>query len=349
MNIQEVEQILQQIQNLQSQEEDERKPYEHKYAAADILKDQYEQTKSVVAKAVYQAKRGLVLLETDLLADGEACVAAALAVLEEAVAAGTHQHSLDSEHGAFQSQGSTLSSTGLAGASSTQEPGQGTTTDLGFAAGAAAGTDVGGAVDASGSQPPEPDNTDNATAAPAASAATKETVAEAEAEAKQPLTPSISLEALLQECYNALGVLFSGRGDWDKSLAWLEKALKMYEAVRAELKTLDSVPATTPATSHPPAVAGAHAATAAAVPIPSPQPDLRPAAAAVGHALRVRLQALEAGYTTTLFYLAQVMGHMGRRDRSALYCAATLQRQLASGVRHMPTPMPMLCIWVTCA
>lgn len=40
---------------------------------------------------------------------------------------------------------------------------------------------------------------------------------------------------------------------------------------------------------------------------------------------------LEAGHTTTLFFLAQVHGHAGRRDRSALYCAATLQRQLASG------------------
>ncbi|GIM16325.1 hypothetical protein Vretimale_18959, partial [Volvox reticuliferus] len=41
--------------------------------------------------------------------------------------------------------------------------------------------------------------------------------------------------------------------------------------------------------------------------------------------------AVQSQYTKTLYYLAQVHGHMKSSDRSALYCAATLYRQLASG------------------
>jgi hypothetical protein len=44
--------------------------------------------------------------------------------------------------------------------------------------------------------------------------------------------------------------------------------------------------------------------------------------------------AVQTQYTRTLYYLAQVHGHMKSSDRSALYCAATLYRQLASG-RHI--------------
>ncbi|GLI71316.1 hypothetical protein VaNZ11_016475, partial [Volvox africanus] len=42
-------------------------------------------------------------------------------------------------------------------------------------------------------------------------------------------------------------------------------------------------------------------------------------------------EAVQSQYTKTLYYLAQVYGHMKSSDRSALYCAATLYRQLASG------------------
>lgn len=43
------------------------------------------------------------------------------------------------------------------------------------------------------------------------------------------------------------------------------------------------------------------------------------------------VKQLEAQYTQTLFYLAQVHRHDNHSVRSALYCAATLQRQLKSG------------------
>ncbi|PNH02188.1 KIF1-binding [Tetrabaena socialis] len=41
--------------------------------------------------------------------------------------------------------------------------------------------------------------------------------------------------------------------------------------------------------------------------------------------------AVQAQYTSTLYFLAQVYGHQQQADKSALYCAATLNRQLASG------------------
>ncbi|KXZ47726.1 hypothetical protein GPECTOR_33g608 [Gonium pectorale] len=47
--------------------------------------------------------------------------------------------------------------------------------------------------------------------------------------------------------------------------------------------------------------------------------------------------AVQEQYTRTLYYLAQVYGHMKVADRSALYCAATLYRQLASGKYELDT------------
>lgn len=41
--------------------------------------------------------------------------------------------------------------------------------------------------------------------------------------------------------------------------------------------------------------------------------------------------SVQSQYTNTLFFSAQVHGHMKAAGRSALYCAATLYRQLASG------------------
>ncbi|GFR52201.1 hypothetical protein Agub_g14740, partial [Astrephomene gubernaculifera] len=47
--------------------------------------------------------------------------------------------------------------------------------------------------------------------------------------------------------------------------------------------------------------------------------------------------AVQSQYTSTLFYLAQVYGHLQVADRSALYCAATLYRQLATGTYELDT------------
>eukprot|EP00955_Chlamydomonas_euryale_P115647 366366-Chlamydomonas_euryale.AAC.30 len=77
---------------LSAREPDESQPYDHKYASAQLLADAI--SAASVADgidaadcdeqvAVLRARRGLVLLETDLLPDGQADVEAALAVLQQ--------------------------------------------------------------------------------------------------------------------------------------------------------------------------------------------------------------------------------------------------------------------------
>jgi hypothetical protein len=74
------------------EEEDEAEPYKAKYAAADALKAELDGlSKSEtpgsdqrLQQAILQARRGLVLLETDLLKEGEDSVLAALPTLEGA-------------------------------------------------------------------------------------------------------------------------------------------------------------------------------------------------------------------------------------------------------------------------
>lgn len=62
---------------LLAEEEDESEPYKHLYAAADLLSDAAKSLEAeggegmTAAVAVLECRRGLVLLETDLVADGE--------------------------------------------------------------------------------------------------------------------------------------------------------------------------------------------------------------------------------------------------------------------------------------
>ena len=49
--------------------------------------------------------------------------------------------------------------------------------------------------------------------------------------------------------------------------------------------------------------------------------------------LQAAAKQMSPGFTTTLFYLAQVHGHAGDKDLSAQYCGATLQRQLEAGAQ----------------
>ncbi|KAF5833677.1 KIF-1 binding protein C terminal-domain-containing protein [Dunaliella salina] len=114
--------------------------------------------------------------------------------------------------------------------------------------------------------------------------------------------------AVLQRCYNALGALWSERGELESALMWLNKAERLYHGQRKRVlqqkgENKDSLPS--------PPGSGAEGAG---------QAD--PAYAG---------DVLEAGYTLTVFSLAQVHAHAGSKEQSALYCAATLQRQLASG------------------
>ncbi|KAG2493223.1 hypothetical protein HYH03_008639 [Edaphochlamys debaryana] len=101
------------------------------------------------------------------------------------------------------------------------------------------------------------------------------------------------------------------------------------------------------------AAAAAAAAPAEEAPAPAPAPaagGLAPAAPAASqppfsasspplHELLPGCsgEAVQAHYTSTLYYLAQVYGHMKLSDKSALYCAATLYRQLAGGKYDIDT------------
>jgi hypothetical protein len=94
MNLEELKEFLKQVeqQGFVPQGEDEAEPYKAKYAAADALQAELDSLSNLetsgsdreLQRAVLQARRGLVLLETDLLKEGEDLVSAALPALEGA-------------------------------------------------------------------------------------------------------------------------------------------------------------------------------------------------------------------------------------------------------------------------
>lgn len=58
------------------------------------------------------------------------------------------------------------------------------------------------------------------------------------------------------------------------------------------------------------------------------------AAARMAEVLAKEREQLELGYTHTCFYLAQVYGNLKKRDQAAIYCRATLVRQLPHAMRE---------------
>ena len=99
--------------------------------------------------------------------------------------------------------------------------------------------------------------------------------------------------ALLLECYNALGALKSGQGDFPGAFKWLAKAQEVYSVHRGGggLGGGDKTSSSPPTT----------------------------------------WDEVEGQHTSTLFYLAQVHAHDQKSGLSARYCAATLLRQLEGG------------------
>lgn len=115
-----------------------------------------------------------------------------------------------------------------------------------------------------------------------------------------------------QSSYNALGILWSGREEPEKSLEWLTKAENVYNAVAPSLP--DPVdPAST--TSLVPTKVSSDDPTS-----PSSQDPSK----------RLR-KMLESSYTLTMYYMAQIHGSLDNAERSAWYCAVTLKRQLETG------------------
>lgn len=108
----------------------------------------------------------------------------------------------------------------------------------------------------------------------------------------------------LQEAYNALGALWSTRADFSNAFEFLHKAEKLYH---------DTAPAAAASGSGKPADSAADSAAGAAA---------ASGAAANGYDRR------EAGYTTTLFYLAQARWRLAARCRpnSSIYLHMCMAR-----------------------
>jgi hypothetical protein len=144
---------------------------------------------------------------------------------------------------------------------------------------------------------------------------------------------------LKQRAYNGLGALYCSRSQFEKSQEQLEAAVSAYKAGK-ELQDLQQQqqqqkdveqedeqqhgtctnPSTTSASPDSKAGEG-HSAASSSHAIPAwPTSDSSDQAAAA-----------EAHYTTSLYYLAQVHGLAGNKDESAMYCAATLNRQVHGG------------------
>ena len=112
---------------------------------------------------------------------------------------------------------------------------------------------------------------------------------------------------------NALGVLWAGRGDYEKGLERLQLAEDLYAACAS---SIDAAP-------------------------PYGTDELLPRVAVIGERAERdtgtsdayqagRRRNFEALYTHTLYYLAQCYGGLGQQSKGADYCQRTLQRQLAA-------------------
>eukprot|EP00899_Mesostigma_viride_P017944 jgi/Mesvir1/26150/Mv06856-RA.2 len=118
----------------------------------------------------------------------------------------------------------------------------------------------------------------------------------------------------LQDSFNMLAIVWSGRADEDKSLGYLRKAEALYMEGkgRTDLTEALSLVGTTPPDGTPPCSVGARR---------KPGQVLDSGA----------VPPLERLFTTTAFYLAQVLGTKGDAAGSAGYCSLTLRRQLEAG------------------
>lgn len=107
---------------------------------------------------------------------------------------------------------------------------------------------------------------------------------------------------ILMTALNQLGILWSERGDPEKSKEYLEKAEKLYEEFTKDASSCM-------------AAVSFHDLFRTSSP-EIPQPDAE--------------NMLEKLYTLTLYYLAQIYGSLNDHVKSAAYCHTTLKRQLES-------------------
>jgi len=126
-------------------------------------------------------------------------------------------------------------------------------------------------------------------------------------------TTELRLSCFRQEVHNQLGVLWCNRGEHAKALCCLERARAAYEARTEEAERTPVLGGVLEQAPEPPA--------------PTEGKD-----AEIGRVHDGSLAPVEAHYTQTLFFLAQVQGHLGREDESADACGLCLRRQLEAGV-----------------
>ncbi|KAG2449609.1 hypothetical protein HYH02_005142 [Chlamydomonas schloesseri] len=187
-----------------------------------------------------------------------------------------------------------------------------------------------------------------------------------------PAGPEVYLAWLLEGC-NALGALYSNRGSHATALEWLQKAESLYQRVTStgtrhahlnlpiagapkkqqEQQQQADQQAGEQKQQQEPEESAAAGTGAAGEPATAPSSTKEAAAAAsaaagaeaAGAGSEVALLELpgcdsdkvQEHYTSTLYFMAQVYGNQKLADRSALYCAATLYRQLAGGKYDLDT------------
>ena len=157
---------------------------------------------------------------------------------------------------------------------------------------------------------------------------------------------------LLQEVFNSLGILWSGRQDLQRSIDLLQQGEELYKAWLASLASeqLSSLSladseqssADVPQTGQPGCIDGLcqgllpviradrSTSTQPATPKSCSCSLAGQARAATTPSPQVQ-QLAKDKYAHTLFYLAQVYGMLGDKDKAATYCAGTLSYQLELG------------------
>lgn len=127
----------------------------------------------------------------------------------------------------------------------------------------------------------------------------------------------------LQDVYNGIGIVLANREDNAEALPYLNSSIESYELVLEACKAEDkssffsdfSVNALDRYLLKRDAKDGAAAAELGVKPIIHGGAELN---------------VLEAGYTQTLFYMAQVYSQKGEIEKGITYCSMTMTRQMAN-------------------
>ena len=142
---------------------------------------------------------------------------------------------------------------------------------------------------------------------------------------------------LKQRAYNALGALYCSRTQFEESQQQLEAAVAAFKAVK-QLERQQPQEQQQEEEEQQPSIASINQETGHADISCSPVAITTSSSSSYVvpswpcGSCSDQAAAAEAHYTTSLYYLAQLHGLADNKDESAIYCAATLNRQIQSGV-----------------